>query len=60
MPAGEDTMSIVLKYPVTGPAAWTGQDIQHDTSWIRHFTPQEIKMLDDAVAGVAAQGFAFS
>lgn len=52
-------MSIVLKYPVTGPAAWTGQDIQHDTSWIRHFTPQEIKMLDDAVAGLQRKGLRF-
>ena len=52
-------MSIVLKHPVTGPAAWTGRDIQHDTSWIRHFTPQEIKALDDAVASLWRKGLRF-
>jgi hypothetical protein len=52
-------MSIVLKHPVTGPAAWTGQDIQHDTSWIRHFTPQEIKALDDTVASLRRRGLRF-
>ena len=52
-------MSIVLKHPVTGPAAWTGRDIQHDTSWIRHFTTQEIKALDDAVAALQRKGLRF-
>ena len=52
-------MSIILKQAVTGPAAWTGRDIQNDTSWIEHLKPQAIQSLDEALAALKAKGLSF-
>jgi hypothetical protein len=52
-------MSIILKQPVTGPAAWTGKDIQNDTSWIEQLQAADIQALDDALSALKAQGLAF-
>ena len=52
-------MSIVLKQAVTGPAAWTGKDIQNDTSWIHQLDPSQIQALDDALASPKNRGLRF-
>ena len=52
-------MSIVLKQPVTGPAAWTGKDIQTDTRWVLHLDPSHIQALDDALATLQGKGLSF-
>ena len=52
-------MSIILKNPVTGPAAWTGQDIQNDTSWIEQLQASDIQALDEALATLKSKGRAF-
>ena len=52
-------MSIVLKQAVTGPAAWTGKDIQNDTSWIHQLDPSQIQALDDALASLKNRGLRF-
>ena len=35
-------MSIILKQPITGPAAWSGPDLESETSWLRPLTPDII------------------
>ena len=52
-------MSIVLKQPVTGQAAWTGKDIQNDTSWMHHLDASQIQALDDALASLRQKGLRF-
>ena len=52
-------MSIILKQPVTGPAAWTGQDIQNDTSWIEQLHASDIQALDEALAILKSKGRVF-
>ncbi len=52
-------MSIILKQPVTGPAAWTGKAIQNDTTWIEHLQAADIQALDQALAALKAKGLAF-
>lgn len=52
-------MSIVLKQPVTGQAAWTGKDIQNDTSWMHHLDASQIQSLDDALASLRQKGLRF-
>jgi hypothetical protein len=52
-------MSVILKNPVKGPAAWTGKDIQEDTSWIEQLQPEDIQELDDALAALKASGLSF-
>ena len=52
-------MSIILKQPVTGPAAWTGQDIQNDTSWIEQLQDSDIQALDEALATLKSKGRVF-
>ena len=42
-------MSIILKQPITGPAAWGGPDLEKDTRWIHPLTPEVIDGLDQAV-----------
>ena len=49
-------MSIILKQPVTGPAAWTGKAIQNDTTWIEHLQAADIQALDQALAALKAKG----
>ena len=52
-------MSIILKQPVTGPAAWTGKAIQNDTTWIEHLQAADIQAMDQALAALKAKGLAF-
>ena len=52
-------MSIILKTPITGPAAWSGPDIADDPSWIRVLTPDEIQGLDAALAALEKRGLRF-
>ena len=52
-------MSIILKQPVSGPAAWTGQDIQNDTSWIEQLQASDIQALDEALATLKSKGRVF-
>ena len=52
-------MSIILQTPLTGPAAWRGEALTSDTSWIHHLSPDAIAALDAALAHVKAQGLRF-
>lgn len=52
-------MSIILKQPITGPAAWKGGDFVNDTSWIHVLSPQEVACLDAALATLKARGKTF-
>lgn len=52
-------MSIILKQPITGPAAWSGQELEHDTSWIEPLTPQAIDGLDAALAALKERALRF-
>ena len=52
-------MSIILKQPITGPAAWTGKDIQNETHWIEQLQAADIRTLDDALAALRAKGLTF-
>lgn len=52
-------MSIILKQPVMGPAAWTGKDIQNDTQWIEQLQASDIQALDDALAALKSKGLTF-
>ena len=45
-------MSIILKQPITGPAAWSGPDLESETSWLRPLTPDIIDGLDSALAAL--------
>lgn len=52
-------MSIILKQAITGPAAWSGQDMAQDPCWLQHLTPEMIQGLDAALAALQAQGLCF-
>ena len=52
-------MSLILKTPITGPAAWRGADLAGDTSWLHPLSAQEIATLDAALAQVKARGLTF-
>ena len=52
-------MSVILKEKITGPAAWKGPDIAADPAWLYHFTPDDIAVLDAALATLKARGRAF-
>ena len=52
-------MSLILKSPITGPAAWRGADLVNDPSWMQVLTAQEIDTLDAALAHVKAKGLKF-
>ena len=52
-------MSIILKQAVTGPAAWTGQDIQNDITWIEQLQDSDIQALDEALATLKSKGRVF-
>ncbi|WGI22454.1 TauD/TfdA family dioxygenase [Amylibacter sp. IMCC11727] len=47
-------MSVMLKEPITGPAAWVAADVQEDGSWLHVLSDAEIAGIDAAV--VAARG----
>lgn len=52
-------MSIILKAPITGPAAWKGADMAGDTSWLHTLTAQQIAAIDAALAQVKSRGLSF-
>ncbi len=52
-------MGLILKQKITGPAAWTGQDLAGDTSWIHPLTADAIASIDAALAAVKAKGLKF-
>jgi len=49
-------MTLIRMTPITGPAAWTGADFEHDRSWIHRLSEAEIAGLDAALEAVAASG----
>lgn len=52
-------MSIILKEPLNGPAAWRGSDLTGDSSWIHQLSPDTIAALDAALAQVKQRGLSF-
>lgn len=52
-------MSTILQTPLTGPAAWRGEDLAGDSSWIHHLSTEAIAALDAALAHLKAQGLQF-
>ena len=52
-------MSLMMKNPITGPAAWKGADMKGDTSWLHILSPEAIASLDAALAHVKARGLSF-
>ena len=52
-------MGLILKQKITGPAAWTGQDLAGDTSWIHPLTADAIASIDAALAAVNTKGLKF-
>lgn len=50
---------IIQATPITGPAAWKGPDIAHDTAWVHHLTPEAIAVFDAALAQLKAKGLSF-
>ena len=52
-------MSVILKQPLTGPAAWRGADLAGDDSWLHVLTPQAIADVDAALAELQRRGKTF-
>lgn len=52
-------MSIILKQPITGPAAWAGRDLANDTSWVHQLSLEATAGLDAALAALRAKGLRF-
>ena len=52
-------MSIILKQAITGPAAWSGKEMQGDTRWIQQLTSEAIHGLDLALDQLKAKGLRF-
>ena len=52
-------MGLILKQKITGPAAWTGQDLSGDTSWIHPLSTDAIASIDAALAAVKTKGLKF-
>lgn len=52
-------MSLILKTPITGPAAWRRSDLQQDPSWLTVLSPSAIAAIDAALATVKARGKTF-
>lgn len=53
-------MSIIQHQALTGAAAWRGQDLVNDSSWIHPLTPDEIAALEAALAQVVQRGLPFA
>lgn len=47
---------MILKDEITGPSAWRGTELTHDTSWMIELSVQNIDALDGALAGLRASG----
>ena len=52
-------MATIVSEPITGPAAWLGEELGRRTDWIRPFSSEEIGELDAALRGGAARGLAW-
>lgn len=52
-------MSLILKQPITGPAAWRGSDLAGDFTWLHQLSGESVAVLDAALAHVKAQGLSF-
>ena len=52
-------MSTIVTTPLNGPAAWRGEDLVSDSSWIHHLSAASIEALDAALAHLKAQGLRF-
>lgn len=52
-------MSLILKTPITGPAAWKGADMVGDTSWLHRLSLQTLATLEAALAQVKSRGLSF-
>lgn len=52
-------MSIILKQPITGPAAWRGSDLAGDDRWRHALGVDAIAAIDAALAVLKARGRAF-
>ena len=42
--------------PYVGPAAWLGEDLEDDESWLRAFTLEEIEEVEDAMWSAQRSG----
>ena len=52
-------MSLMMKNPITGPAAWKGADMVGDMSWLHVLSSEAIASLDAALAHVKSRGLSF-
>lgn len=52
-------MTLIMKEPITGPAAWAGQDLQDEQGWIHRLSPEAVDGLDHAYAALQAKGLRF-
>jgi hypothetical protein len=52
-------LSLILKTPINGPAAWKGRDLAGDPSWMHALSPGAIDAIDAALARVKARGLRF-
>lgn len=52
-------MSLILKTPITGPAAWKGRDLADDPSWKHVLSAGAIAAIEAALASVRARGLRF-
>ena len=50
---------MILKQPVTTPAAWKGSELIGDESWIHHLSTEDIAEIDSALADVKFRGLEF-
>lgn len=50
MPTEYTLMSLMLKTPLTGPAAWRGQDIRDPANWTMHLSAADIDELEQGLA----------
>lgn len=52
-------MGRILRNKITGPAAWVGEGLGNDRSWIHQLTSVEIAALDTALVNLKASGKVF-
>jgi hypothetical protein len=46
----------IHKQPISEASVWYGRDLQHDTSWIRHFSAAELDELDSVLKHLETGG----
>ena len=49
-------MSMILKQPLTGPAAWRGEDLRDASQWTLHFSTSDIADIEQALAHARSTG----